>query len=471
MTGCSPGAAPPATTPTPLPVVVARSTIPAAESDLNSNDVASEPTTEVSPPQIVDEASVDSLSLRIESIFPLKVRLTVGGFLPDDCVEISGWEQNLNGDALFLRPNLSGLAGATCSNSQIRFEEEFDLDVKDLSVSELSSGDYFLDANGFTLPLSPAFASSLLDEGLSGCPAGDDSQLLYFDEEAGFCLLYPDTFIMRNDEAPDIVSFYGPPLDEHTLSPLQAMLFISHQEPAQGRTLDQIAAEHQASYVDKDRELIITPAFLDGQYAILIENEGEMANTRQIVTLYEDTIYAISVSPYNEFPLAADDVELVWDLALNSFTFIRPPVGQEEGQIISLAEFEGLVVEAISSHNFDWMQALMDETFGFAFWRSEGYEVTPEEAIEQLRLNYLQPDQTIIFEDTLPDLSDVLGEDRDILSIWNPAANPIGALFSTGWGPDGEGQAILIMTESPEGILAWDGIVFAGGEMGGFAGP
>lgn len=464
VAGCSPGAALPATTPTPLPVIIKADT-----AQPTTSPTVEAPLIEDNPP-IKEEATIDSLAFRIESLFPVKARLTVGGYLPDDCVEISGWEQSLNGNNLSIHPILTAQAGATCLNSEVRFKQEIDLDAKGLSAGQLSNGDYFLDANGFTMPLSPAFTASLLDEDLSNCPVGGEGQILYFDEEAGFCLLFPDTFTMRNDEAPDVVSFYGPPLDEHTLSPLQAMLFISHQEPAQGRTLDQIAAEHQAGYTDTDRELIISPAFLDGQQAIQIEGEGEMAKSLQTITLYDDTVYNLSVSPYNEFPLAADDVELVWDLALNSFTFIRPPVGREEGQIISLAEFEGLLKEAISSQNYEWIQALMDETFGFAFWRSEGYEATPEEAIEQLRLNYLQPDQTITFEDTLPDLSADLGGDRDILSIWNPATNPIGALFSTGWGPDGQVQAILIVTESPEGILAWDGIITAGGE-GGFAGP
>jgi hypothetical protein len=476
VAGCSPGTAPPATTPTPLPVVVAdQPATPTVESDPSSNDIASEPTTETPPiadnPPIEEEAAVDSIILGIEGLFPVKARVTVGGQLPDSCVEISSWEQNLNGNILFVRPIITALDGATCSNSLVRFEQEIDLDVKGLSAGELSSGDYFLDANGFTMHLSPSFASSLLDEDLSRCPVGDDSQLLYFDEDAKFCLLYPDTFTMRNDEAPDVVSFYGPPLDEHTLSPLQAMLFISHQEPAQGRTLDQIAAEHQANYTDTDRELIISPAFLDGQQAIQIEGEGEMAKSLQVITLHEDRVFTLSVVPYGDFPKAADDVALVWDLALNSFTFIRPPVSQEEGQTISLTEFEDLLIEAISTHNYDWIQQLMDETFGFAFWRSEGYEATPEEAIEQLHLNYLQPDQTITFEDTLPDLSASLGGNSDILSIWNPATNPIGAIFSTGWGPDGGGEAFLIVTESADGILAWDGIVLAGGEMGGFAGP
>jgi hypothetical protein len=142
----------------------------------------------------------------------------------------------------------------------------------------------------------------------------------------------------------------------------------------------------------------------------------------------------------------------------------------EDEQILPQVEFEHILKEAVSSHDYDSLQELMDDTFAFAFWRSEGYEATPEEAIEQLQLSYLQTDQTITFEDHLPELSADLGEGNDIFSVWNPEANPVGALFSTGWGPDGASEAILIVGQSPAGILAWDGIILAHGEMGGFAG-
>ena len=339
--GCSPAVAPNPTMPTPLPVVVqanaAQPTTPAVKSNPKSNDAAREATEEASPniddPAIEKEVVVDSLYLWIEHLFPVKARVTVGGYLPDNCVEISGWEQSLNGNALFARPIITRPAGATCSNSQIRFEEDIDMDVKGLSVSELANGDYFLDANGWTMPLSPSFAAGLLDEDLSNCPLVGEGQILYFNEQAGFCLLFPDTFKMQDDEAPGVAGFYGPPLDEHTIQPLQAVLYVNYQEPAQGRTLEQIADERRATYEGTDVELEIRPSQLDGQPALLIESEGEMARTLQIVSIYEDLVYAISVSPYDEaFPQAADDVRLVWDLALASFTFRRPPTDQASDQ-------------------------------------------------------------------------------------------------------------------------------------------
>lgn len=478
LVGCSSEVAPPATTPTPLPIVVSdetsQPTLPQVNTESNPIDETEDPPTAETSQLLtepVDEVVIDSLwSLRILDHDPVKGTITVRGFIKDGCLGITGWEQNVSDNSIFVRPILNQLEDEQCLDGQVSFDETIDLDVQELTATELIAGDYFLNVNGWTMPLAPAISSGLLQEEVTGCPAGGEGQILYFNEAAGFCLLFPDTFTMRDDEAPNVVSFYGPPLDEHTLEPLRAILTITYQESAQGWTLEQIANQRQASYDGTDRELITTPAFLDGQPAIQIEGEGEMTSMLQIITIHDDVIYAISVAPYDEFPQAAEDVNLVWDLALDSFKFIRPPVGQEEGQIISLDEFENLLQEAITSHNYDWLQALMDESFGFAFWRSQGYEATPEEAIEQLRLTYLQADHTITFEETLPDLSGGLGEDSDIFSVWNPATNPIGALFSTGWGPDGESEAFLIVTQSPDGILAWDGIILAHSEMGGFAG-
>jgi hypothetical protein len=111
----------------------------------------------------------------------------------------------------------------------------------------------------------------------------------------------------------------------------------------------------------------------------------------------------------------------------------------------------------------------MDETFGFAFWGSEGYAASSEEAIEQIGQNYLLPDQTINFEVAEPDLSDILGP-QTILGVWDPARNPVDALFSTGWGQDGQDEAFLIIIQKPDGSYAWDGIVLASGSYGGFIG-
>jgi hypothetical protein len=109
--GCSPTVTPNPITPTPLPVamqpVASQPTTHAIESNPKSNDT-SEPTTEapsiVDDPPIEKEVVVDSLYPAVEHLFPVRARVTVGGFLPDNCVEISSWKQSLVDNKLFIRP-------------------------------------------------------------------------------------------------------------------------------------------------------------------------------------------------------------------------------------------------------------------------------------------------------------------------------------------------------------------------------
>lgn len=478
VAGCSAGQTPSPTTLTPLPVIVKEAipkpTVPSADPESIQSGETNAPMPEETAAmkfQPAEEVVVEKLEIRSLNRFPVKILVSVGGIIRNGCLEIDGWEKTVGENTIFLVPQLTRLEDGQCLDRYSPIADTLDLELQDRSVTELISEDYTLDVNGFTMNLGFAASSSLLQEEVSGCPERRAGEILYFNEEAGFCLLFPNTFTIRDDEAPDVVSFYGPPLDEHDLEPLRAMLFVNYQELAGGRTLEQIAADRQVKYEGTDQELIITPDSLDDHQALLIEGAGEMANSLQIVTIYEDAVFVISVLPYHEFPAAAEDVELVWDLFVDSFTFLRPQVNREDDQLTDIAEFEGSLMEAISTHNFEELQSLMDDTFGFAFWLSEGFESSPEEAAEQLRLSYLLADSNIIFVDPVPPLDYGSGGKRDVLSIWNPVANPIGALFSTGWGSDGGDEAILIVTQSPEGILSWGGIIFARGEMGGFAGP
>lgn len=75
-----------------------------------------------------------------------------------------------------------------------------------------------------------------------------------------------------------------------------------------------------------------------------------------------------------------------------------------------------------------------------------------------------------LFEETLPDLSTGLGMNGEILSVWDPATSPVSALYSKGWGPDVDGEAILIVTQSLDGIVASDGMIVARADLGGFSG-
>jgi TolB protein len=118
-----------------------------------------------------------------------------------------------------------------------------------------------------------------------------------------------------------------------------------------------------------------------------------------------------------------------------------------------IPEFEALLTQAIGMHDWATMRSLMGDSFGLAFWQSEGLTISPGQAIEQLRLNYLLPGNTIRFQEG-PDLSPQLGG-NDILSIWDPAVNPVRALYGLGWGMEGNDEAFLIIAQRPDGTLYW----------------
>ena len=70
------------------------------------------------------------------------------------------------------------------------------------------------------------------------------------------------------------------------------------------------------------------------------------------------------------------------------------PAGQAT-QTDFIPEFEALLVQAIQRHDLSTMQSLMGDSFVLAFWQSEGLTLSPGQAIEQLRLNYLLPGDAI----------------------------------------------------------------------------
>jgi photosystem II stability/assembly factor-like uncharacterized protein len=128
-------------------------------------------------------------------------------------------------------------------------------------------------------------------------------------------------------------------------------------------------------------------------------------------------------------------------------------------------KFGQLLVDTLNALNFDLLKVLMDQSFGFGFWQSEGFFSPPDLAIEQLR-SYLGA-STVLTADPTRDLSILLGG-FDPYAIVGLDAAKSQALFVSGWGLDGKGEAILYVTRLPDGSLYWYGVLIA---PGGFTNP
>jgi CARDB len=119
--------------------------------------------------------------------------------------------------------------------------------------------------------------------------------------------------------------------------------------------------------------------------------------------------------------------------------------------------FGQTLVNALNGRNFDAAKSMMDQSFGFAFWQSQGYSTTPNEAIGQLPSHL---SATPLTPNASQDLNALLGglNPYSIMGL-NPSNSQ--GLFVSGWGSDGKGEAILYFTRRPDGTAYWHSVLIA----------
>lgn len=121
-------------------------------------------------------------------------------------------------------------------------------------------------------------------------------------------------------------------------------------------------------------------------------------------------------------------------------------------------QFEQMLVDALNVRNYDLLETLMDESLMIAYWRSEGVSQTPDQAIEQLRMNLLNSSSPIT-ADHSRNLVELLGADP--VTIVGPDVIEASPLFVSGLGAEGRDEAILFVAKLPDGGLYWYGLLFA----------
>ena len=132
----------------------------------------------------------------------------------------------------------------------------------------------------------------------------------------------------------------------------------------------------------------------------------------------------------------------------------------------SPAAFTQSIVDHLNAKNFEAGKSMMDPSFTMAFWQSQGLSLTPDEAVQQLQSNYIGA-STILIPDPNKDLNALLAGFNPY-SVMGLDPSTSQALFVSGWGQDGQGEAILYAARRADGSLYWYGVLIA---PGGFAPP
>ncbi len=173
-----------------------------------------------------------------------------------------------------------------------------------------------------------------------------------------------------------------------------------------------------------------------------------------------------SATPPPVFDHAAESA--VFDLIISTFTWLpATPIPSPTATVATPAPVTmTALVEALNARNYDLLKTMMNQTFVFGFWGSQGYATTPELAIETLKTNYLGP-TTHLTPDPSKDLVALLGG-LDPYELMGFNSTNAQVLFVSGWGPAGTDEAILYLNRWPDGSLFWHGVIIA---PGGFVHP
>ena len=107
--------------------------------------------------------------------------------------------------------------------------------------------------------------------------------------------------------------------------------------------------------------------------------------------------------------------------------------------------------DALESKDYDALLALLPERWNLGFYRSEGMTLTSEAALRQLQQNFLGPGDVTV--DLSVDARKLLGGQV----AFSPEVTYV--IFSTGWGPDGADDALLLFDTDDEGVTHWAGML------------
>jgi hypothetical protein len=283
------------------------------------------------------QAIVNSVDLLTLESFPLQIHAVVQGDLPNGCAEIDEITSEREGNTFMVTITTRSPVGVACTEALVPFEEKIPLEV-----NGLAAGDYTVTVNGvsnsFNLPIDNILPTEPVDDQLGlaeiplSCLSGDDSRAPYINLAGGYCLQYPahfqvgDVYPQGPGAGPQesIAAFYGPRLD-NSMEPVRASLSIVVEGRDDGRSLDDWASQATADF--PGMPITRTETTFAGEPALLLEGmPGRFLNT-QLFFIHNGRVYDLTVYPVDPaLPQVMPDVNEVWTMVMESFTFLPQPV-------------------------------------------------------------------------------------------------------------------------------------------------
>ena len=143
-------------------------------------------------------------------------------------------------------------------------------------------------------------------------------------------------------------------------------------------------------------------------------------------------------------------------------TIVATPSGPTPTPLYSVNTLEGfrqLLTYGIDTKNYQYLLYAMTSPFTIADENGGGQPIKSRDAIARIESDLL-PKTITVHYDFEKDLTPLLGG-KTPQQMFPADANVVNAFYSSGWGKDGKGAAILFITQSRGLTYRWYAVMFA----------
>ena len=140
---------------------------------------------------------------------------------------------------------------------------------------------------------------------------------LLFNEEHGYCLVYPSSYSVEQSMADEVNLVLG-----SLMNHVDPRVSITVEDAA-GRTLTQVASQLEADYALPGIPVEQTKMAVDGENAIVLDNLPGQDLNRRVVFLHSGRLYSLFFTPLGDTEEAQAAMEVFYAGIMDTFRFLK----------------------------------------------------------------------------------------------------------------------------------------------------
>ena len=238
-------------------------------------------------------------------------------------------------------------------------------------------------------------------------------------------------------------------------------------EPAGGRTVEQVVEQLKPNVLADVADQPATAFGLDTELALVFDRVPSQEIMRLLFVVHEDRLYRMYFYPQDDAqPTAYAQMRNAYAMITNTFKFIplesNVPVKLAGAKLVADPQvFISQLQWGLIERNKVALQSMMGDSFSLAAWRSEGIQITPGDAIQQILNNYVPLGVQPVLDLNHPVIARLYPQHPI-----SDAGEELIPVYAAGWGQEGKDEAILFIARRADGSLYWQGVLTAAGGFG-----